>query len=887
MKNLMLVVVLFLSLLLAGCGGSDTENLGGNISDGGTGPVIDDPIVDDPVDTPTPVAAILLTSNASSINTNSTATITVAIFNASGQVIGSTREVTFSLSDPTLGSIPAFADVTGGSTFQLFNSRGTEGSVVITAKVENVTSTVAVEISDQTSAADIALVADPSTLVFGQTASVVATVTDSLGNPVPSGTRVDFKVGNTDFGTVLSSATTDSTGVAQADFTASNATGIATITATSGSVANSAQIEINAPDVASGSIEFSSAEPQVIVIEGAGGQETSEVKFLVKDSSGTPIISSKSVLLELSGPNGGEYLGNDPTATSLEVATVNGFATVILHSGTIPGTATVKATVLDSLGEPTDLTTSSGVIAIGGGIPSEGHFSLSADVLNIEGLYFDNITDNILALIADRYGNYNVLKGTTVSFYSECGAIDRAVALDENGMGSVSFRTQTPDPQDVDADRLGTPDGEGSCGPRCDEENFYISDFYDKFGIDITLTGNNPRDGLCSIVTVVDGEEEFTDKNASGGYDEGETFVDTYDDIHLDMDDDRIDIDQGQETDGFPYDSAFEDLVVDRNEDTFFDGNNGIWDNNKRITKRFNLLYTGQPTLSLSSSNITVVNGGSETVYFSLHDVNYNPPVSGSTINLSLSGAGTLLGTTEVEFDDTNSIGSPIFSFTVTDTDPPTVLGDKTAELEINTDWLGFASSTKYLVRIPADTVELTANPVTGDLAAKITDGKGNLRPDGTVVLLEVDDANIGTIESPVEVDDSGLATAKFKAGTTIGVATITATAGGGTDNTTISVTPDTVTMSANPTSVTAGEQSTISATFVDCFGNFRPVGTVINFSVDDAAVGSIDATATITGTDGTAEATFTSKAAGTATVTATLGASSETLEITVTAPAP
>ncbi|MDT8421665.1 MAG: invasin domain 3-containing protein [Desulfuromonadales bacterium] len=568
MKKLIFVVTLFLSLLLFGCGGSGTETLGDTVTDGGTGAIVDEPVIDTPTDTPTPVSAILLTSNTSTINTNSSATITVTLFNASGQLIGSAKDVTFSLSNPALGSIPGTVEVTGGSTFQIFNARSTEGTVVITAKSESATATVSVEISDLAAASSIDIISEPATVTVGGTTVVKATVRDAAGDLMPSGTRVDFKVDNTSLGTVVSSATTDTAGVAEATFSASATNvGNATVTATSGSASNSTQIDVTGTDVASGSIEFFSADPQVIVIQGAGGQETSQIKFLVKDANGDPISSSKTVHLELSGPNGGEYIGSVSGVTTLDVGTVNGFATVILHSGTIPGTATITATV-----DGTALSTSSGVIAIGGGVPSAGHFSLSADVLNIEGLAYDNITDDILALIADRYGNYNVLQGTTVSFYSECGAIDRAVALDEIGQGSVTFRTQTPAPQDV---------APGSCGIYCDIENQFISDFKFYLGVDIAAGSNNPRDGLCTIVAVVDGEEEFTDNNANGVYDaaDSEPYVDTYDDIHLDMDDDETDV--ASVVAGNPYDGEFEDLVIDRDLDGQFDGLNGAWDRNK------------------------------------------------------------------------------------------------------------------------------------------------------------------------------------------------------------------------------------------------------------------------------------------------------------------
>ncbi|MFC1816214.1 hypothetical protein ACFL0M_09800 [Thermodesulfobacteriota bacterium] len=339
------------------------------------------------------------------------------------------------------------------------------------------------------------------------------------------------------------------------------------------------------------------------------------------------------------------------------------------------------------------LSTSSGVIAIGGGVPSAGHFSLSAEALNIEGGAFDNITDEITTLLADRYGNYNVLEGTAVSFYSECGGIDRAVALDATGQGTVTFRTQTPLPLDLVPDPLGTPAGTGSCGAYCDAENAFISDFNATFGVDITADadGNNPRDGLCTIIVVVDGEEEFTDVNANGAYDLGETYVDTYDDIHLEMDDDPADIPFGTEVAGMPYDLLSEDLVVDRDGSGTFDGMNNTWDSTKRISKRLNLLYTGAPTITLdntaSTTGITILNDGSQTISYAIHDGNFNRPIGGSTVTVTFTGAATLTGTTTMTFLDSNALGTPILSVTLTDNTPADTLA--AADLKFTWVWKG------------------------------------------------------------------------------------------------------------------------------------------------------------------------------------------------------
>jgi len=664
-----LVVILSLLLSLQACGsrsgGSDSsDTTTDTTTDGGT---------TTPAAT---VADLSISATPAAINPLETSKVTVVLLNSTGQPVTAAKEVVFSLSAPALGTIIPSATTSSGSITRTFTAKAIEGVVTVTATVDGKSASQDIQISKTIAASSLTASANPASITNGGTSVVSATVLDGEGNSMPNGTTVNFNLDNSALGTIVSAATTTN-GVAQATFSAGNtSTGIATVTATSGVATGTTTIEVIGS--IAGSIEFVSASPQIISIKGSGGQETSEVQFLVKDSSGTPIVTSQSVSLELSGPNGGEYLGDTPGTTSITVGTVDGGVTTILHSGTIPGTATITATVLDGAGNPTSLSTSSGVLAIGGGTPSAGHFSLSADSLNLEGgtnfdLGYDNIQDNINVLLADRYGNKNVLQGTTVSFYSECGAIDRAVALDDIGQGSVIFRTQNPSPQSVAPDPLDTPLGSGSCGARCDQENSFISSFYDVFGFNIAGGPyGNPRNGLCSIIAVVDGEEEFTDANASGTYDLGEVFVDTYDDINLEMDDDPNDIDPLDVTPGYPYDSGFEDLVVDRNENTSFDGLNGAWDYNKRISKKIDLLFTGEPHLTLSTTNIDVPNGGSQTIYFALSDYNFNRPIGGTTITASTDGSGTLSGTTTYTYLDSNSLGTPILAVTISDSDPDT-----------------------------------------------------------------------------------------------------------------------------------------------------------------------------------------------------------------------
>ncbi|CAK0749280.1 Invasin_D3 domain-containing protein [Gammaproteobacteria bacterium] len=575
------------------------------------------------------VSRIEVRSDPASISIDSTSTVTAKLYDAENNLISDEVSVSFSVDKPELGSISSSATTTNGAAQATFSAVKI-GKVTITVTFGDIKGIGTIEI--KIAPTNIELKSEPSSITIDGTSTVTATLYDAQDKPISDGMVVNFSIDNSGLGSILSSAIT-ANGIAQTTFSAGKTqAGMVTVTANSGGVKAISTIEIKfAP---TGSIEFLSATPQIISIQGSGGIATSNIQFKVKDSNGNPILSSQKVNIKLSGPNGGEYLGSVPNTFNTTVGTINGIASVILHSGNIPGTATLTASI-----EGTNLSTSSGVIAIGGGIPSAGHFSLSAEKFNLEGLDFDGITTKISAMIADRFGNYNVLAGTTVSFYSECGAIDRAVALDKEGKGSVIFRTQNPMPRTVDRD---------SCGQLCDDEEKFITKYKEYFG-DIEKNAR-PRNGICTIVAVTDGEEEFIDNNANGIYDTGEFFVDTNDDIYIDVNDNE------------KYDSN-ELFIVDNNKNGIFDGPNDVWDNNKRISKKINMFITGEPKLVVAEKRedgkyhlitesefqeIVAPTGNSDqdndkgngkrSFAFALHDANYNQPIAGTTLSLESKG---------------------------------------------------------------------------------------------------------------------------------------------------------------------------------------------------------------------------------------------------------
>ena len=612
-------------------------------------------------------AAIELTAEPSFIEPGGFSIITAKVYNGDGELIEDNKTVNFSVDDSSLGSITLSSHTTNGEAKATFNSSGTSGTVNITAHIDGVTRTISIQIyNSESKAAVIDLVAEPSTIVAGGFAIIKATIYNSTGELIEDNRIVNFYVDNSLLGSITASSLTKN-GVASATFRSSNNSGTVNIAAKIDDISKSIKVYINKSGASS--IEFSSAEPQVIGLKGSGQTEVAEIKFLVKDFNGQPIADNTLINLKLNGPNGNEYIGDVPGIKEMSVYTVNGYASIFLHSGNIPGTATVLATI-----DGTNLNTSSGVISIGGGFPSAKHLSISSSKLNLAGLAYDNIQADINVLLGDRYGNYNVLGGTTVSFYSECGAIDRSVVLSDNGSGTVKFRTQSPQPQDVE-------ECEDTTNDYCKAEQDFIDLYWRTMGVNLKGSEHLPRDGLCTIVAVVDGEEEFVDANGNGLYDEGETFVDLTD-IILDKNDDKT------------LNSSFEHLIVDKNNNGEFDLGNGKWDNNTRISKEFNLLITGVPTIKFSKSNIALPYGGSTTIYYNVSDINYNRPSIkhtpyGNVANVQAvkSGDCTLIlsGDNMVEFNDSNIVGSSIYKLTVINNNP--LHSSQTCEIEFTLRW--------------------------------------------------------------------------------------------------------------------------------------------------------------------------------------------------------
>lgn len=608
------------------------------------------------------VSRVVLSMQSNQVAVNQKALIDIELFTYNGSYFQDSKTVNFVTDNPVIGKIQSPVTVQDGKGTAEFAARDVEGSANITASVDNESTNIKIVVTENAPAANISVSANPEEISASGTSNIKTVLTDSEGNPVEDGTEVTFELDNPDMGTIKETASTFN-GQASATFIAGNNSGMVEITASSGGVSDSISLKIAPPE--EGNIEFVSAEPSLIGLKGTDNT-SSTVKFAVRDVHGDLVTNDVNVYIEVLGPGGGECVGSNPCAQTTTVSTVDGIATVILQSGTVPGPVTLNATI-----ENTDISTSSGAISIGGGAPSASHFSLSTEKFNLEGLAYDNIQTNINTLLADRYGNYNIMEGTTVSYYSECGAIDRSVNLDNIGAGTVTFRTQSPSPVDTTIDPYSTKE-------ELIAENSFYNAFKGYFG---TYTGGNPRDGLCTVTAVVNGEEKFYDSNGNGKYDAGENFIDTVDDIFVDSNDDN------------EY-SPDEDLVSETLKNGAFDGKNGIWDSNKKIFKNIKLLMTGQPMIFTDLSNGFHLSAGeSDTFHVFVGDKNLNRPIAGTTYEITAgSGDYEIIGPYTGEtytFSDSNSLGAPIFTYRIKSNlnFGDNVTGQKLTQIDIKVNW--------------------------------------------------------------------------------------------------------------------------------------------------------------------------------------------------------
>lgn len=334
-----------------------------------------------------------------------------------------------------------------------------------------------------------------TSLNAGESSLITVHVADSAGNLYTSAdtdvifnsTCVGQGTATIDVGDGTSSTSTTTTGTATATYQATGCIGGDTVTATASGLngTTTASGTITVVAAAFNTIEFVSATPTQIGIQGMGLNETTNVKFKLVDESNGP-VEGQTVNFTLSNSAGGITLTN-----ASAVSGADGEVTAVVQSGKVQANFVVTASTVVGA---TTYVASSNTISVQDAIPAQNGLSLVASSLNPEG-YNKVATVAITAYVNDRNNN-PVPDGNRVNFLAECGNIGGSC---ETTSGSCSV------------DWVTTP-------------------------INCTAYNDATDLGKVSIMAYIDGEESFLDADANGEFGAGDTVLTNNDEAYMDFD---------------------------------------------------------------------------------------------------------------------------------------------------------------------------------------------------------------------------------------------------------------------------------------------------------------------------------------------------------------
>lgn len=250
----------------------------------------------------------------------------------------------------------------------------------------------------------------------------------------------------------------------------------------------------------------------------------------------------------------------------------NGEAEIKLYSGPSEGSATVTASFYD---EGSGLSATSSIsIAFGppsgASMPVDGTFRLTCDAVNIGALREPVPAIRVTCMISAQNRGGDTLPSAALKpiFLTEAGGI-------------------TPESDHYTGEQvyIFTPTG-GASSPK---DVVPMQGLNEPSRNDGDGRVRNPRDGLVTIVAVVDGEEAFLDPNGNGQYDQGEQFTDAAEPF--------IDINDNDERDA-------DEKYVDINSNGVWDKANGQWDASTKIMAIYKILWTGELDNSSDTSRI-------------------------------------------------------------------------------------------------------------------------------------------------------------------------------------------------------------------------------------------------------------------------------------------
>ncbi|MEW6989936.1 Ig-like domain-containing protein [Colwelliaceae bacterium 6441] len=416
---------------------------------------------------------------------------------------------------------------------------------------------------------------------------------------------------------------------------------------TSNGVTNTASATINISSEQLGSIEFVSAKPTTIVIQGSGGQETSTLTFLVKSALGN-VLAQQNVEFSLDSSVGGISLSRTSGFTNSQ-----GLITTQVSAGTVPTVVRVTAKAsMEVNGETVTVQTQSNELSVNTGLPEQASMTIAATVLNPEASTIGE-ESVIRVWLADSFNN-PVPDGTTVNFTTEGGNIGSS-CYTVSGNCAVTWKATEPYLLDHRSTILATTIG---------HETFFDSNGDNVF---------DDSDGNAVTNAFVDSGFGRQTALASGFVDMTEAW----------RDDDEDNVKDATETKFFDANGDGEFSLADGK----FNGPQCIGtkcdSNAKKATLRKALVLimsnAHNPNYVLTDTSESVIyadnNGANATLptipdglslrlRFRFADSAMQTMPMGTIVSVTLDG-GELQGTTEVEVGNTNIAGFSELNFTI------------------------------------------------------------------------------------------------------------------------------------------------------------------------------------------------------------------------------
>jgi adhesin/invasin len=344
-----------------------------------------------------PPANVALAAAPSTLPVGSLSALTATVTDQFGNPVASGIVVSFSTS---LGSASPITRVTTNGVATATLSSTLPGTAVVTATVGSLSTTSQVTFTPG-APANLALAAAPSTLTVGSLSALTATVTDQFGNPVANGTVVSF---TTNLGSVSPITRVTTNGVATATLS-STVAGLATVTATVGSINVAKQVTFTAGPPVNVAL---AAAPSTLPVG-----SLSALTATVTDQFGNLVATSVTV----------SFTTNLGSASPITRVTTNGVATATLSS-TLPGTAIVTATV-GSL-------SATALVTFTPGPPANLSLVAAPSTLTVGSL------SALTATATDQFGN-PVANGTVVSFTTNLGSVSPITRVTTNGVATATL----------------------------------------------------------------------------------------------------------------------------------------------------------------------------------------------------------------------------------------------------------------------------------------------------------------------------------------------------------------------------------------------------------------------------------------------------------------